>query len=280
MPESRWAPRKIGAFGRAEFSALALLIRVRWRDAVEQWANADAPDEPGQALAVELLQRWEGIDVPLSRRCPRSSYLSGVHDTDLIAAALDPGATPCVSGPARVRLLEHMREADMRDVILGGAQALADVISGKAPPEETRHWGAAMLTMRGIETRLRKLEAKRRPPGGVFFLAWGHDEAEIERAVANAKAQAEISRGDTLVRALWTGHNGTPASRWIAQPRRELSPAEDGALMAALERRCAEAAEEMAEVVNARGNGVPRTGRVSEMTDAQLLAAALGEPVR
>ena len=136
--------------------------------------------------------------------------------------------------------------------------------------------------MRGIETRLRKLEAARRPPGGVFFMAWGRDEAEIERAVANAKAQAEISQGDTLVRALWTGHNGTLASRWIAQPRRELSPAEDGALMAALERRCAEVypEEEMAEMVNARGNGVPCTGRVSEMTDAQLFAAALGEPAR
>jgi hypothetical protein len=139
-----------------------------------------------------------------------------------------------------------------------------------------------MLTVRGIETRLRKLEAKRRPAGGVFFLAWGRDEAEIERAVANAKAQAEISRGDTVVRARWTGHNGTPASRWITHPRRELSPAEDSALMAALERRCAAvySAEELAEMVNARGNGVPCTGRVSEMTDAQLFAAALGEAVQ
>jgi len=139
MPESRWVLRKIGAFGRAEFSALVLLIRVRWRDAVEEWAYADAPDAPGQALAVELLQRWEGIDVPLSRRCPRPPYLKDAHDADLIAEVPGCGRSSCLSGPARIRLPEHMREADIRDVIRGGAQALDDVISGKAPPEETRH---------------------------------------------------------------------------------------------------------------------------------------------
>src|SRR5215203_4845325 len=107
-----------------------------------------------------------------------------------------------------------------------------------------------MLTVRGIETRLRKLEAKRRPLGGVFFLAWGRDEAEIERAVANAKAQGEVGRGDTLVRALWT-----------ANCRSDLSPAEDDALTAEIERRCAEVyPEEIEASVTA-----PRDPLVSQM---------------
>src|SRR5215207_3582595 len=94
-----------------------------------------------------------------------------------------------------------------------------------------------MLTIRAIETRLRKLEAKRRPAGGVFFLAWGRSEAEIERALANAKARGEVGQGDTVVRALWTGHNGGPASRWIASCRGDLSPAEDDALFEEMKRR-------------------------------------------
>jgi len=91
MPESRWVERKIGTFGRAEFGALALLIQVCWQGKVEEWADADGPDEDGKALAVELDQRWQGIDVPLARRCPRPAYLSESHDADLILAALGSG---------------------------------------------------------------------------------------------------------------------------------------------------------------------------------------------
>ena len=138
-----------------------------------------------------------------------------------------------------------------------------------------------MLTMRGIETRLRKLEAKHRPAEGVFFLVWGRNEAEIEHAVASAKAQGELGRDDTVVRAVWTGHNGTPASRWIARCRDDLSPAEDDALFAEMERRFADQfgadalARTLAHPVTAR-----RDPWASRMTDAQLFATALGEPVR
>src|SRR4051794_33452546 len=134
-----------------------------------------------------------------------------------------------------------------------------------------------MLTVRGIETRLRKLEAKRRPPEGVFFLVWGHDAVEIERNLATAKARGEVGRGDTIIRARWTGHNGGPESRWIANCRSDLSPAEDDVLTAALERLCAEvhSPEEIAASATA-----PRDLRVSQMSDAQLLAVALGEPLQ
>jgi len=46
-----------------------------------------------------------------------------------------------------------------------------------------------MLMIRGLETRLRKLEAKRRPAEGLFYLVWGRDEAEVEAALARAEAE-------------------------------------------------------------------------------------------
>ncbi len=57
------------------------------------------------------------------------------------------------------------------------------------------------MLIRGFEKKLRKLEAKFRPPKGVFFLAWGCSEAEIEQVVTGAKDAGSVSRGDTLVRA-------------------------------------------------------------------------------
>src|SRR4051812_10779764 len=139
-----------------------------------------------------------------------------------------------------------------------------------------------MPAIRGIETRLRKLEAARRPAGGVFFLAWGRDAAEIERAGTSARAAGSLNRGDTLVRALWTGPDDTPASRWIGE--RDLSPAEDDALTVEMERRLAEVKRLLAEQDGAEAlvpaHAVPRDPRVAQMTDAQLIAAALEERVQ
>ena len=59
-----------------------------------------------------------------------------------------------------------------------------------------------MLMKRGIETRLRKVEAALRPPKAVFFLAWGGSEAGIERAVSSAKVGGIVGRGDRLVQAI------------------------------------------------------------------------------
>jgi hypothetical protein len=113
----------------------------------------------------------------------------------------------------------------------------------------------------------------------VFFLAWGRSEAELARAVTEARESGSVNRGDTLVRALWTGHNGGPPSRWIGH--RDLSPAEDDALTAEMERRWeAMASAEERAAAHAAHRAAPPDPRVAEMTDAQLLAAALGEVVQ
>ena len=133
------------------------------------------------------------------------------------------------------------------------------------------------MLIQGFEKKLRKLEAKFRPPKGVFFLAWGCSEAEIEQVVTGAKDAGSVSRGDMLVRALWPGHNSTPTSRWIGE--HDLSLAEfdspddrDGAAF------CGLYSEDEWAAIKA---GV-RTGscnpRISKMSDTQLIATALGEP--
>jgi hypothetical protein len=130
-----------------------------------------------------------------------------------------------------------------------------------------------MLT-RGIEIRLRKLEAARLPPDAVFFLVWGRSDAEIEQAVNHAKEAGTISRGNVLVRAHWRGANGAPQSRWIAGARRELSPAEYDALLGQL--------DDLIGSMSAPSippNRPPPDERLSQMTDAELFAEALGEPV-
>src|SRR5215204_6149102 len=136
-----------------------------------------------------------------------------------------------------------------------------------------------MLTIQGIETRLRKLEAARRPKGGVFFPAWRRDKDEIERAVASARAGGSVGRGDTLVRASWTAHDTIPALRWIGE--RDLSWTENEALGAEMERRYAALAalysdEEIAEV-KAAFPSAPPDSRFRQMSDEQLFAEALGE---
>ncbi len=39
--------------------------------------------------------------------------------------------------------------------------------------------------LRSIETRLRKLEAARKPEDGVFFLIWGRNQDQIELGLSN-----------------------------------------------------------------------------------------------
>ena len=72
-----------------------------------------------------------------------------------------------------------------------------------------------MLTIRGLETRLRKLEAKRRPAEGLFYLVWGWDAGEVEAVLARAEAAGVIQRSDPVVQALWPWDRGMPESRWV-----------------------------------------------------------------
>src|SRR5688500_5774424 len=128
------------------------------------------------------------------------------------------------------------------------------------------------MLARGIEMRLRKLEGARRR--GVFFLAWGRDDVEIAGKLDRARARGIVGRGDLIVRAHWNGRNGPPLSRWIVGRMREWSDEEGEALTAEMERRIA---------AKERPTGSPTSpqmqDKLRQMTDAELLAAALGDCV-
>jgi hypothetical protein len=128
------------------------------------------------------------------------------------------------------------------------------------------------MLARGIQMRLGKLEGARRT--GVFYLAWGRDDVEIAGKLDRARARGIVGRGDLIVRAHWNGRNGPPLSRWIVGRMREWSDEEGEALTAEMERRIA---------AKERPTGSPTSpqmqDKLRQMTDAELLAAALGDCV-
>ena len=128
------------------------------------------------------------------------------------------------------------------------------------------------MLARGIQMRLRKLEGARRT--GVFFLAWGRDDAEIARNLDEARARGIVGRGDLVVRAHWNGRNGPPPSRWIVGRMREWSDEEGEALTAEMERRIT-AKESAAD----QPPSPQLQEKLRRMTDAELFAAGLGERV-
>ena len=126
------------------------------------------------------------------------------------------------------------------------------------------------MLIRGLERRLRKLESARTT--GVF-VAWGRDDADVEQVIKASRAGGLIWPGDLLVRALWTGSNEVPPPRWVAEQLSDLRREEDEALSAEMERRIN--LEDIAwDVPNPAMDA-----KVREMTDAQLFAAVLGEPL-
>jgi hypothetical protein len=70
------------------------------------------------------------------------------------------------------------------------------------------------MTARVIDMRLRRLERARRDHHGVFFLAIGRDDEEIEAAIAHARASLTLQLNDLVVRLPWH-EDSVPQSRWI-----------------------------------------------------------------
>ncbi len=128
------------------------------------------------------------------------------------------------------------------------------------------------MLARGIQMRLRKLEGARRT--GVFFLAWGRDDAEIAGQLDEARARGIVGRGDLIVRAHWNGRNGPPPSRWIVGRMREWSDEEGEALTAEMERRITSKRSAADQPPSPQ-----MQEKLRRMTDAELLAAALGDCV-
>jgi hypothetical protein len=90
----------------------------------------------------------------------------------------------------------------------------------------------------GLTNRIVRLEtAQVRPSARVlitwdrFFIAWGRDEAEIEKTITAAWSSGTVQVGDIVVRAIWTDQKTPlPRSRWVANRNGEISPIEFDAL--------------------------------------------------
>ena len=92
------------------------------------------------------------------------------------------------------------------------------------------------MTLAALERRLAKIETARRPPKGLFYVAWGRTPEEIETALALARAAGTIADGDPVVRCAWPIEYPMPASRWALDDFHEFDKPEFGALMGEVDR--------------------------------------------
>lgn len=139
-----------------------------------------------------------------------------------------------------------------------------------------------------LDLRLRRLERARRDHHGVFFLAVGRDDAEIDATIALARASLTLQPNDLVVRLPWH-EESVSQSRWIltrwSQPGvgETLSKAEKLALEEQAERQH-EAILRGEAPSRRRLDGVAITSlkfadAMEQWSDEQLIAGILGEPV-
>ena len=141
-----------------------------------------------------------------------------------------------------------------------------------------------------LERRLSKMEASRRPPRGLFFVAWGSTPAEIEASLHRARCTGAITDGEPVVRCAWPAEYPIPESRWARNHSQEFDRVEFGALMGEVDRlqdgwRLAlrEEAERRGEpdldMADIEAPQPHRDEKARIMTDAALLGAVLAVPL-
>ena len=119
----------------------------------------------------------------------------------------------------------------------------------------------------GIEARLRKLEARRREPGMIYF-AWGRSADELDAILADAFKNGELGPEDPNVCVLCDAED-IPASGW--KTYRTLSEREDELLFGRIKSVVEASRAELADVAVNR--------KYDHLTDEQLLPMALGRSV-
>src|SRR4051794_34789615 len=68
---------------------------------------------------------------------------------------------------------------------------------------------------RAFDRRVLRLELRRRSPRGLFFLAWGRTDEEVEQRLAEAEAAGLLCDGYSIICAVWLGQAPMPQCRWI-----------------------------------------------------------------
>jgi hypothetical protein len=88
---------------------------------------------------------------------------------------------------------------------------------------------------RGQETRLKRLERNIPAGGADVFVAWGTDEEQASRALAEACERGEVCKGDLVICAVWPHADDLPPARWVTF--RQLSDREEEAILSTLKLR-------------------------------------------
>ncbi|GJE14794.1 hypothetical protein [Methylobacterium longum] len=143
-----------------------------------------------------------------------------------------------------------------------------------------------------LERRLSKMEASRRPPRGLFYVAWGSTPAEIEASLDQARHARAIADGDPVVRCAWPVEYPIPASRWARNDMREFDKIEFGALMGEVDRFQDGLLAAVRAEARRRGEPDPdpdqieieavtpeRDEKARTMTDAALIGVVLAVPL-
>jgi hypothetical protein len=124
------------------------------------------------------------------------------------------------------------------------------------------------MIARNIETRIVKLEARRRRPDELL-LVWRRPGATVAEALTDARFAA----GDRVICAEWLGKAPIPVPRWFGKRlSSEIGPAEYGYVLRAL--------DQLAETeTRPSGPSLPVSGPsgfLGGMSDNDLLHMALG----
>ena len=69
-----------------------------------------------------------------------------------------------------------------------------------------------------------------------MFVAWGKDEEQASRALAEACERGEVCKGDLVICAVWPHADDLPPSRWVTHD--QLSDRELKAILATVQERC------------------------------------------
>jgi hypothetical protein len=124
------------------------------------------------------------------------------------------------------------------------------------------------MIARNLETRIVKLEARRRRPDELMLI-WRHPGAAVSKAVADARFAA----GDRVICAEWFGKDPMPTPRWFGKRlSSEIAAVQYGYVLRALD-RLVEAGEP------SQGPSLPTSapsGFLAGISDNDLLHMALG----
>ncbi len=115
------------------------------------------------------------------------------------------------------------------------------------------------MMLRGLETRLRKLEGRHPASAGPWFVIWGRTAAEIEATMEAVRLDAKVTRLAQTRAFHWPFPDAPPAPHWVQ--------ASDGSALSLRE------LDALIEVAPDEPDDPRAAGRLVMMSNEELMAA-------